>query len=531
MFPPYPPESSHGCDASHPEARVFHALQVQLPDTYHVFYSVQWIAKGGGPVRDGEADFVIAHPNKGFLVMEVKGGQIEYDGESQTWRRRSWGSPQPVRDPFLQAKTSKHQLLERLRDLTSASIPAVGHCACLPDVTHFRGILPPHVVPEILITREQLQDIRTRVDSLFTYWAGSSAASRESAWFHHLRKLLAPAVKFEISLASDIHSAEKQTIELTHRQLRTLHVLAASRRLFVHGCAGSGKTVLAMARAKQLSEQGFFVLFVCSGRFLAEHIRRNLLPDDNIVVVSREERLDHVPTSGEEFTDLWERFDAVIVDEAQDFDDEELSSISLCLRDSTHGVFWAFLDDNQRLNPSRVRSVKDEHFYPLLDNLRNTQQIHKCASRFYLGEVVPGALGAPGRPVEGFPIDGMSLTEAIRKVLHRLLYDERLTPADVGILTARRDSELFRTRAVGPYSLTQDPWNPNDVLCLSIDQFKGLERHVIVLVEIDELASDQRDAQLYVGMSRATYHLIILARAGTLKGVEGVALGMHLGGD
>jgi len=54
------------------------------------------------------------------------------------------------------------------------------------------------------------------------------------------------------------------------------------------------------------------------------------------------------------------------------------------------------------------------------------------------------------------------------------------------------------------------PDQPTDtILCDSIRRFKGLEREVVVLVEMDD--SDRRIAQLmYVGSTRARQHLIVI---------------------
>jgi superfamily I DNA/RNA helicase len=60
-------------------------------------------------------------------------------------------------------------------------------------------------------------------------------------------------------------------------------------------------------------------------------------------------------------------------------------------------------------------------------------------------------------------------------------------------------------------SAEQAPDQPTDTVLLdSIHRFTGLEREVIVLVELDE--SDQRLAQLmYVGATRAKQHLAVIA--------------------
>ncbi|CAN5580838.1 hypothetical protein BH23CHL7_BH23CHL7_15950 [soil metagenome] len=61
------------------------------------------------------------------------------------------------------------------------------------------------------------------------------------------------------------------------------------------------------------------------------------------------------------------------------------------------------------------------------------------------------------------------------------------------------------------------PEQPTDtILCDSIRRFKGLEREVVVLVELD--GSDQRAEQLlYVGATRARQHLITVRTPARVK--------------
>lgn len=63
------------------EKKVYEALKTGVEDTYSVYFSVAWLAKPGkGQARDGEVDFVVAHPKHGVLMLEVKGGRIERHG-------------------------------------------------------------------------------------------------------------------------------------------------------------------------------------------------------------------------------------------------------------------------------------------------------------------------------------------------------------------------------------------------------------------------------------------------------------------
>ena len=49
------------------------------------------------------------------------------------------------------------------------------------------------------------------------------------------------------------------------------------------------------------------------------------------------------------------------------------------------------------------------------------------------------------------------------------------------------------------------------VLFSSIRGFKGLESPAVVLCELDNVADDARDQQLYVGLSRARNHCVVVA--------------------
>ena len=92
-FIPAVPESFNG---SIGEEKAFEALRL-LDDTYTVFHSFNWI--GLEDRTQGEADFVIIHPQKGIMVVEVKAWEIEYKGGQwlqtntltrKTKRKNSW---------------------------------------------------------------------------------------------------------------------------------------------------------------------------------------------------------------------------------------------------------------------------------------------------------------------------------------------------------------------------------------------------------------------------------------------------------
>ena len=102
-FPMLPTESSA-------ERRLYEGFLEQLSDEYVVYHSVDWVMAprpGAGleQPEQGEADFVIAHPEDGVLALEAKGGTLRYDPATRRWTQsgRSGGHTLQ-KDPFEQAK-------------------------------------------------------------------------------------------------------------------------------------------------------------------------------------------------------------------------------------------------------------------------------------------------------------------------------------------------------------------------------------------------------------------------------------------
>ncbi len=121
------------------ERRLFEAFRDQLDADYIVFHHVNWHGRDDeGRPRDGEADFVIAHPARGILVVEVKGGAIRYNRGSQTWwsTGRNGARHQLKRSPIEQAVESQHRLLEELRQMRGLENVRLigGHAVAFPDI-------------------------------------------------------------------------------------------------------------------------------------------------------------------------------------------------------------------------------------------------------------------------------------------------------------------------------------------------------------------------------------------------------------
>jgi hypothetical protein len=69
------------------ERRVEERLREALSPAYHLYPNVAWTGpmRDRGPAEDGEADLVIAHPEHGILVLEVKAGEPSRDAQGRWW--------------------------------------------------------------------------------------------------------------------------------------------------------------------------------------------------------------------------------------------------------------------------------------------------------------------------------------------------------------------------------------------------------------------------------------------------------------
>ena len=202
------------------------------------------------------------------------------------------------------------------------------------------------------------------------------------------------------------------------------------------------------------------------------------------------------------------RYGALIADEAQDFHEDWWLPLQLLLEDPDASPLYVFFDDNQRIFPvPKNLPVRDEP-YQLTRNCRNTQAINKLVNAFYKGGTIR-ALGPPGTPLDPHFYETESRApRTARPERSPLDRGGRCLTEDIALLTpkAAHRSALWRVDSLGGAPLTDDPWTPG-VLRTSIYKFKGLERLVVGVVELEGV----RDEVFYVGFSRPNVFLSIFA--------------------
>lgn len=569
------PEEETLVDAPQPAERLVHdRLRRALDPEYRLYPNVRWIShsRAGGPARDGETDLVIAHPDQGLLIVETKGGRIRRDGEGR------WFSGHHLLDPspFRQAEESKRHLENKLMDLPDwpSGRPRAGHAVAFPDIdleSMGPGVrdMGTDAPVQLMLDGTALATDETAlawVEGAFDFWVGDGSGKGRPLGHGGMllvQRLLAPVVELRSLLRRELDEAEESVVTLTRGQVRALATIRGVRRAAVVGPAGSGKTLVAAEMAQRFVAEGYQTLLVCFNqplaRMLAEHAAGAVVSGRLTVSTFHElcRRLGHeAGVIGEEPAQkdqIWfdrtlpaaldaaipavgGRYQAVIVDEGQDFDRSWLESLDLLLSAPGEDVLFIFHDPSQALyrdDPvasEAVRSSLGVVHLPMLDNCRNSATVHDLAARFYTGEGPISALREDGRRPEVIVADEGPVTiAALRRLLHRLVREEQVAPWRIAVLSGRShsESEVWRQGRFGDQVL----WNGNydaegRSLGLSADQvveqptdtilfdtirrFKGLEREIVVLVELR--AEDPRlERLLYVGISRARHHLVVIA--------------------
>jgi len=540
------------------ERAVFAALKDGLDDSFTVLHRVAWIEKksNGGAVA-GEADFVLLHPRLGMLCLEVKGGGIERDALSGSWNSTDRnGTRHPIKDPFLQAQDSLHSLFRTAQALRGwrRGYFTLGHGVCFPDVAKAAD-WGPNAPSEIVLTLRDLDRIERWIAAIFEYWRDPGRdQDMGSDRLKAIRDMLAPVKSVPYALASDIRSAEKQFHDLmTTEQEIVLSLLSRRKRARVSGGAGTGKTMLAVEKARQLGTQGLRTLYTCFNRPLAEDVSRRLgeapkvraLNFHRLCTYAAEVASLPVPDGGLEppseffdrdlpelFTTSLEKikgglFDAIVVDEGQDFDDEWWDLLDLALADPPPpggGIFYVFYDPNQRVHRKGRGFLQDsEEFpeFPLTRNLRNTGYIHEAAARFYAGPALE-SVGPIGTPIEYISASNeREVVDQTSRALHRLVREKGVQEGDIAVLTCRSvaHSPFANVAAIGAYTVGQfGPESSGRVVLESVRRFKGLERQVVILTGVDETTEEEL---LYVGITRARAHLVVIGSPAGLSRIRG----------
>jgi hypothetical protein len=525
--------------------RLRERLERALPDRVLVIVNASWVGRSvrGEPLRDGRADFAVLDPDRGLLLLNVVEGGLARDPHSGRWTRP--GQADAIDDPFAALEPSAVGLRLLLGDLSAPTPaePVCGYAVVMPDVIVPSRGFGPHAPSTLVIDQAGLDHIEARIDALFEHFE-TRAPARGNApsrwWWRAAEELFVAPRSVRVRLRQRVTEAQEAMITLGERQIEVLGMMGRIRRATIFGPAGTGKTVLAIEKARMLARQGATVLLTCYNKALGSHLRAELEGERAITAmhfhelcwqfggyeargteppVQREARqrfFDEVLPAGlaDAMARGGPRFDCVVVDEAQDFLPNWWPALDACCHDGDRSIRYLFYDDQQCLRDHRPAVPGADQALVLSTNWRNSKAIHD-----HLRALMPGldsirCVSPAGVPVEIEPTTP-NLGAALRRVMMRLCGEGGVRPDDIVVLTGHapaRSRILALDQPIGPVRLTAGD-EAGAVRIRSVQAFKGLEAPVVVLAELDAYGPEKRHALYYAGASRAQGHLVVLDSA------------------
>ncbi|UVI37327.1 nuclease-related domain-containing DEAD/DEAH box helicase [Brevibacterium spongiae] len=521
------------------EELVWNALRDQLPDGATVIHGQRLT----GDDKDVEIDFLILWPGAGIAVVEVKGGRVDVvDGSWFTsgshGKRSHLATP-----PLEQAMVAKHTLVDYLRPRLSRLPGPISHLAVLPYTELPNSWDQPDAPKRQLVDGTEIDSLAAKVAAQLRYDFDPQRHDLTVGHEFVLKNLRRTHQAVE-NVALKAAEISDRADALSREQAKLIRILRHQNRAEISGGAGSGKTYLALRKARALTQEGKKVALMCYsrglGRFLQLHTAQ--WPDEDrpsFVGLFHDLPISWgAPGGSDDDSEYWEQrlptmlkdladdrprkrlFDAIVIDEGQDFSLLWWEAVQSCLRNQLAGTLYVFTDERQRIFDRHGESPITMNPIQLDENLRNSEQIVAGIADLAFEE--PIARNGPGEEIEWIDVDTESaLAEADGQV--ESLMDGGWAAGQIALLTTGSrhpvQKEVVETEGIAAY---WDQFFADEAVFYGhVLGFKGLERPAVVLC-INGFRDPQRAIDmLYVGMSRATTKLIVVGDLSIFDDVYG----------
>lgn len=531
----YPRERPRSTE-SRAEIALYDALKAHLPAGWYAWHSLRLMEDDG---IFGEGDFVIANPERGVLVLEVKGGLIEQrDGR---WFQNGRAMERAPRD---QAYGFLEKLNHRLgRD--GCALPACGVATCFPDVAFDT---PPSQsdLHDTTIGKQDLPWLDERLKSLLERALPPPRRPR-GQWLERLYHLWGDTWIGALKLGMRSAVEESDRANLDAEQMRILQMVERNTNLLIEGGAGSGKTLIAREAATRFAAKGERVLMLCFTRALAEWLRRTLATTKVRMATVGQFALDLMraatpalkePTDQPGWRELtfqvaadivprtsrdWE---TVIVDEAQDLSDIDWELVFELARDKRLWVFHDpaqhFWDDRtlpRRLAAGDVLNLQLPYSHRCAPAIMALADGYRDPVNLKLTEeVIRDGMAADTIGIVQCPSES-SVPDRIANEIGKLR-SAGFAPHQIAIVSVRGQSgaRTFGMERIGAHRLVKadDPNADREIIDDTFLRFKGLERPAIIVTDLN-LVSNRRASRMYIAITRALTAVRIVAPGETIR--------------
>ena len=541
LIPDQPKECTYG------ERLVYEKLGRDLEKDWIILHSLG--LHGHKTKIWGEADIVILS-TRGIFALEVKGGKVSCkDG---VWHFGSPGQEYTKKeDPWTQSKGTMWAISKKLEEADSIFKDLLfGFGVVMPNETFIStGAEIEQAV--LLDKRDFKKNFGFYIGRIQRHWSnvyhvkhGRDPRFPTRDEILLARKILRPDIDSAFSTGSYLTSVQSELKQLSIEQVRASRRMAANPRTVVRGRAGTGKTIIAVERAKQLSAEGKKVLYLCFNQLLARHLKLAIADDPrskgidihhvhelyaNVIKrANMQDRLDIAQDDPEYYEVIYPRvfieaameidlpaWDALVIVEAQDLltpDNLDAFDLLLGIPGINRGQWHIFMDRLQNIYGSDIQESVDKRlseaqpaFDDLYENCRNTREVAVQAS--IISGIDLAIEGAPlGAPCDNIYYQDQSsfesqLVQAVTKLLN-----DGVQPEDIAILSTRkRENSLVAdidSIAGIPLVNVNDSFQ-GDMVFSTMHAFKGLERAVILAIDMEDMGHPDVRMLHYAGLSRA----------------------------
>ena len=423
------------------EQTVFYILKNQLPDDYYIYYEPN--------IAGAYPDFVVIGPDLGILILELKGWQSNsiLEADHYSFKIQSDEKISSLSCPLRQVKRYFEKLTNLLTEYSILTQPE--------DSKHFGKLSFPigqgvimtsikkadamesgidKVLPnEQVVYKDELnnwpkmteQELYERLCQMFIVRFPFTPLVNDQ--INTIRGIIHPEIKIKRELArlTSVPEGVKlqdnaeiiKTLDIQQEQIAT--TMGEGHRLF-YGVAGSGKTLILLARAKILANQidTNKILILCFNKVLASYLRSLINQVDNPVYREKisiqhfhgwaksvigalpnlclysenesgdrqyDEDLSHALQRKIETLTPEEKWDTILIDEAHTFESSWFTCCVNALKDKENGNLMIVADGTQSLYQRKqftwksvgVKAVGRSR--KLTQNYRNTQEILSAA--------------------------------------------------------------------------------------------------------------------------------------------------------
>jgi DNA polymerase III delta prime subunit len=513
---------------------------------------------------EGEADFVVVAPGLGVLVLEVKGCH-RLRREHGLWYYGADAEGEP-RGPFKQASEAMYSLRERVTKHRPHLKGVLFRSAvCFPFIEFTDEDEEWHswqVLDKVRLGQRSIVDCvaaalrqaRERAAGLRKGWFDSSAGEPTREQCDEIVRILRPDFEYFESPKDRARRIDAEILHYTELQFDALDAMRRMPRVIFDGPAGTGKSLLTIEAARRAHGAGRRTLVLCFNRALAEWLREQTAGLAEATTIS--DHMVHaagIPAGSPQFAadgfwddlprlaceGLIERppgYDELIVDEAQDvlrrqFLDVLDFSLSGGLREGFWRIFGDFrhqaiYDDSVDLDGFCDGQGRTCTVFELDENCRNSPAVAALACA---GGGIGGGYVRVMRDDDGDPPEVRFWKSAAQQqeLLCAALDDLRAAGfrgPKVAVLSPRNDAACVAA------TLTEQPWrdlltplahsgphgpvfdlHSSKTRYTTVHRFKGLESRAVVLTDIERLSTPRERDLFYVGATRATQRLIVLA--------------------